>query len=122
MIGIESRIKVLVVTTIWSLTMPSFLNSSITGLESSNSDMSFTMISSSPIPNIPAVPKVLEPFSCAFLIIFAAVGTVFPPAISITTTSPVIKSKLSSLISSLIETTSLKSFGWVEISFKKSDL
>ena len=111
MIGIASLMNVLVVKIRWSFTIPSFLSSLTAGLESSNSEMSLTIISSSPIPNIPAVPNVLEPFSCAFLIIFAAVGIVFPPAISITTTSPVIKSRLSSEMSSVMETTSLKSAG-----------
>ena len=51
---------------------------------------------SSPNPKIPAVPIVLAPLFCACLIILAVVGIVFPPAITIITTSPLIKSILSS--------------------------
>lgn len=77
----------LVVTIRWFSVIPSFLSSSTAGL-SSNSEISFTSIVSSPNPNIPAVLIVLAPLSCACLMILAAIGIVFPPAICIATTSP----------------------------------
>ena len=63
--------------------MPCFFSSSTAGLESSYSEMSFISMFSSPNPKIPAVPIVLAPFSWACFIISAAVGIVFPPAITI---------------------------------------
>ena len=120
--GSSSLINLLVVKTRWFSVIPHALNSSIAGLLSSYSEISFISIFSFPSPNIPAVPIVFAPFLRACLIIFDAVGIVSPPAITIITTSPLIKSKLSSSMYSGWLSTFLKSSLWVHRRFKKSGL
>ena len=88
--GSLSRINLFVVKTKWFSVIPCCLNSSTAGLLLSYSLISLISIFSSPNPNIPAVPIVLAPILCACLTICEAVEIVFPPAITMIMTSPLI--------------------------------